>query len=123
MSVQTVYLRWHWLPIGTRKLLTMSTALRLTFPEWLVDLAPQAVLEAYDDPERRTGHGPILSMPVELAACWTSLPDRHSLAAAIGDNLALVLTWPTASNGFGNAEARKSPTRCPRFSLCAPGAD
>src|SRR5712692_6945852 len=59
MSVQTVCLGWHWLPYRySRTADDVDGAPVKPFPEWLVDLARQAVLEAYGDPELAARYGP-----------------------------------------------------------------
>jgi alkylated DNA repair protein (DNA oxidative demethylase) len=59
MSVQTVCLGWHWLPYRYSQTADdVDGAPVKPFPEWLVALARQAVLEALGDPELAARYTP-----------------------------------------------------------------
>jgi alkylated DNA repair protein (DNA oxidative demethylase) len=59
MSVQTVCLGWHWLPYRySRTADDVDGAPVKPFPEWLVDVARQAVLEGYGDPGLAASYAP-----------------------------------------------------------------
>lgn len=63
MSVQSFDLGWHWQPYRyTRTAPDVNGARVAELPEWLADLAREALAEAYQDPEAARGYRPDVAL-------------------------------------------------------------
>ncbi|MFE4913276.1 alpha-ketoglutarate-dependent dioxygenase AlkB family protein [Streptomyces sp. NPDC056652] len=59
MSVQTVCVGWHWQPYAyTRTAGDVNGARVAEFPDWLVELGREALVEAYDEPTAGAAYTP-----------------------------------------------------------------
>jgi alkylated DNA repair protein (DNA oxidative demethylase) len=109
MSVQTVCLGWHWLPYRySRTADDVDGAPVKPFPQWLVDLTRQAVLEAYGDPELARQYAPDAAL-VNFYDGTARLgmhqdKDEHSDAPVVSLSLG-----DTCVFRFGNTGSRNKP--------------
>ena len=109
MSVRTVCLGWHWIPYRYSRTVDDGAGSAVKeFPDWLGELARQAVTEAYDDPSAGAAYRPDIALVnfYDDAARMGQHQDKDERSLAPVVSLSL---GDTCVFRFGNTTNRNRP--------------